>query len=95
MCCINLFFHLKVMTLDREGDTDGEQLTTQMVLKNRSLFMVPKNKWALRKVRLHLRSRFIYTYEPSLRQKNYLKHLHRNNTYYNNPMTIAYENLRL
>ena len=43
MCCFNLLFQLKVMSLDREGDMYREQLTTQMVLKNRSLFMVSKN----------------------------------------------------
>ena len=77
MCCFNLLFQLKVMALDREGDMYHEQLSTQMVLKNRSLFTIPK-KWALRKVRLYLRSRFISTYESLLKHKNYLRHLHRN-----------------
>ena len=77
MCSFNLLFQLKVMALDREGDMYHEQLSTQMVLKNRSLFTIPK-KWALRKVRLYLRSRFISTYESLLKHKNYLRHLHRN-----------------
>ena len=58
--CVMFSTLLPVTTYDfeRENNRGCEQLSTQMVLRNRSLFMVPK-KWTFRKDRLHLGFRFV------------------------------------